>query len=180
VGRVERGSNIGIPNANPVLAPVIPSTPADLVTSDSLVDIYLANVFDIVTVVGGTGTDVVTFKTWFLAGGPNTSYRFDGGVTDTLAIEGAEGAAAGPGVAGNDNWTVRNPVQGVFPVDPPVQITDNNAGGGATVTVTAVNTGLGRLQLNTWAVTTTSRLMSARPTSSRRKSRSTAEATAIC
>ncbi len=112
---------------------------ADQITSDSLPEIAFTGQANF-TVTGGAGDDVVTFATWFLAGA-NGDYRFDGGATDTLVIEGVDGATA----AGDDSFTVTNPAMGAFPVDPPVQVTDNNGTGAV---VTAVNTSLGRLQLN--------------------------------
>jgi len=116
--RVERG-NIG-----------------DRVTSNAFLDIVTEFTgMDEFTVVGQAGNDVVTFATWFLAGATPGNYAFNGGGTDTLVIEGADGANNG-----NDDFTVTNPLNG------PVAVTDNNGTG---VTVTATNAMQGRLQLNT-------------------------------
>jgi len=113
--RVERGSAGG-----------------DLVTSDTLPPIEFTGVNTFVVDASHTGSDVVTFQTWFLAGAVNTNYQMIGGTTDTLVIEGSDGA--------NDNFTVTNPAAGS------VAVRDNN-GTGVTVTETSGN--LGRLQINT-------------------------------
>ncbi|MCA9121452.1 MAG: hypothetical protein KDB11_14780 [Planctomycetales bacterium] len=107
----------------------------DLVTSDSLPSVEFTGV-NRFRAIGGAGSDVVTFKTWFLTGAVAGNYEFDGGASDALVIEGADGATA----AGNDAFLVTNPAGGS------VAVTDSR---GAGVTVTATNAALGRLGINT-------------------------------
>ncbi len=108
---------------------------ADLVTSDSLPDIEFEDVQTFVVDASTVGSDVVTFDTWFLSGAVNTNYQMSGVGTDTLVIQGVDGAWGG-----NDSYTVTNPATG------PVAITDTK---GTNVTVTATNTMLGHLRINT-------------------------------
>ena len=114
--RVERGSAIS-------------DEDADLVTSDSLPRIQFTGLEEF-TVGGGSGSDVVTFVTRNLVGAINTNYNATLDGTDTLVIEGADGAA--------DDYTVTQPL-GVL------QVTDSSSG----VTVTETSNTLGRLQINT-------------------------------
>jgi Ca2+-binding RTX toxin-like protein len=111
----------------------------DLVTSSSLpnVEFSAVNRFR-VNAASGSGSDVVTFATRFLAGATAVNYEFDGGAEDTLAIEGVDGSTA----AGNDNFRVTN-AGGAGPV----RVTDTMPA--VDVAVTAINAATGRLQINT-------------------------------
>ena len=79
--RVERGAEITGINA-------------DVITSDSLPEIGFAGLANF-TATGNAGADVVTFATWFLAGAGG-DYRFNGGATDTLVVEGVDDVASSP------------------------------------------------------------------------------------
>lgn len=107
----------------------------DLVTSDSLPPIEFGGFDRFAVDASGQGSDVVTFKTWFLQGAVPANYQFNGGGVDTLIIEGSDGAGGG-----DDSFTVTNPTVGS------VAVTDNN---GAGVTVTASNAMQGRVEINT-------------------------------
>ncbi|MDA1053079.1 MAG: dockerin type I domain-containing protein [Planctomycetota bacterium] len=120
--RVERGNN------------------ADLVTSDSLPNIEFESV-NTFTIVGQAGADVVTFATWFLSGAIEANYTADLGGTDTLVIEGVDGAGS-TGNA-NDRFVVTRPTGAA------VRVADNKGiQGGTPVVVTATNALTGRLQVN--------------------------------
>ena len=120
--------------------PNLAGSAADVITSDSLPNIAFTGLANF-TATGGSGADVVTFAPWFLAGA-SLDYRFNGGVADTLVIEGTDGATL---TGGDDRFTVSNPEMGIFPVDPPVQVT---ALRGTLAVVTAINLDLSRLQIN--------------------------------
>ncbi len=112
--------------------------PADRVTSDSLPEIQFARLQTFTADANSaapSGSDTVSFKTWFLAGAVNTNYQMVGDVTDSLVIEGVDGA-----LAGDDSHTLTLPAAGS------VAVTDNN---GTNVTVTETSGNLGRVQLNT-------------------------------
>ncbi|NND97529.1 MAG: hypothetical protein HKN47_09405, partial [Pirellulaceae bacterium] len=109
----------------------------DLVTSDSLPAIEFSDVNTFVADVAGPGSDVVTFKTWFLQGAQPGNYQMAGVGTDTLVIEGTDGA-----LGGDDQFTITNPGGGDA-----AAITDGNGTG---VTVTAVGLmASGRVEINT-------------------------------
>ncbi|MEM7311707.1 MAG: dockerin type I domain-containing protein [Planctomycetota bacterium] len=130
--RVERGDDID-------------GTNSDLITSDSLPNIAF-NGLESFTATANQGADTVTFKTWHLLGvnliNGFRDYRIDGSGPDSLIIEGVDGDQR---FLGDDRWTVTNPDQGTFPVDPPVQVTDRR---GLGAVVTAMNVDLGRLQVD--------------------------------
>lgn len=113
--RVERGTN------------------GDWVVSDSLPRIEFTGLKTFQVDVGdAAAADVVTFATGALGDALPTNYELAGGTTDTLVIEGVDGAA--------DLYTVTNPAD-TTTVTPSVAVSDR------TVTETAGT--LGRLQVNT-------------------------------
>ena len=133
VARIERGS--GIPSG------AGGSFDADQVTSDSLPQIEFTGLDDF-TAIGQAGADVIAFATWFLAGATPANYKADLGATDTLVIEGVDGASSSD--AASDRLTVTNPDDG------DVRVTDNKGTtGGVPVVVTATSDTTGRLQINT-------------------------------
>ncbi|MGB7324210.1 MAG: dockerin type I domain-containing protein [Rubripirellula sp.] len=98
--------------------------------SDSLPPIEFIRL-DKFSVTGNDGSDVVTVKTRDLIGANPNDYRFEAGISDTLVIEGADGA--------QDLYTLLNPSDGS------VAIIDAS---GSFAVVTASDL-LGRLQVNT-------------------------------
>jgi hypothetical protein len=111
----------------------------DGVSSDSLPTIEFVALQNFVVDVSGQGSDVVTFKTWFLQGALPGNYQMVGNGVDTLVIEGTDGAGGG-----NDSYTVTNAMTAT--IAGPLAVTDANGSG---VTVTATGTMQGRLQINT-------------------------------
>ncbi|MCO6458749.1 MAG: hypothetical protein J5I93_25865 [Pirellulaceae bacterium] len=111
---------------------------ADLVTSDSLPAIEFRNVNTFVVnadaTAGQSGADVVTFVTRGLIGAVPANYQLVADESDTLVIEGVDGAG--------DDYTLTNPI-GL----PSVRVRDNAAAPDVLVTETSGN--LGRLQVNT-------------------------------
>ena len=123
---VQRGSDVVIDRGG------IVALPADLVTSDSLPDIQFTgmNRFDVDTNTNAASdSDVVTFKTRFLAGATPGNYVMAGDANDTLVIEGADGD--------DDHYTVRDDTGDTT-------VTDADGTG---VVVTGAS--IGRLQINT-------------------------------
>ncbi len=105
----------------------------DLVTSSSLPPIDFGNLNTFIADTDG-GTNTVTFQTSFLTGALPANYQVEANPSDTLVIEGQQGA--------NDNYTVSKPAAGS------AAILDNNSSNkGVTVTETTGN--LGRLQIDT-------------------------------
>ncbi|NND97318.1 MAG: hypothetical protein HKN47_08330, partial [Pirellulaceae bacterium] len=111
----------------------------DGVTSDSLPTVEFIAMQNFVVDAGGQGSDVVTFKTWFLQGAQSGNYQMVGTGVDTLVIEGSDGAEGA-----NDRFVVTNALQN--PIAGPVAVTDTNGSG---VTVTATGQMQGRVQINT-------------------------------